>query len=455
MATKKFLDATGVTLLWQKIKLTFVAKESGKGLSQENFTSAEKTKLAGIAAGATANTGTVTGAKIDNDTSTILPTNGILSLTGLLRKLLVNGTSLSPDSSGTIDLGTIIREHQSLDGKVDKETGKGLSTNDFTDAMEDEVINHIAIGTCTTSASTQVKTVTLADNGNWTLKKGRMILVKFSNKNTQSNPQLNVNGTGAKAVFYNNAVLTTANLDRAGAKDTYLLYIYDGTYWVFLTWGLNLNTTYQTLTKALINTGTETTGKLVTAQVLHDWLAEKGFLTSQTKSDWNETDNTSAAFILNKPTILTLADIEAAGFTRAQSSAGTVAGTVTGATINGQSISPNAQTGIMNLGSIIRTLKNGNTTINMTSGTDGVVDLGNYFADKTAFETLVNTVNTVLGDNATDAIDTFNDIKAFLASYVAGEDTLSSLLSSLSTAIDAATEALTSAEIEAAIANAS
>ncbi|MBQ6070021.1 MAG: hypothetical protein IJR84_09155, partial [Bacteroidaceae bacterium] len=60
MATKKFLDATGVTLLWQKIKLTFVAKESGKGLSQENFTSAEKTKLAGIAAGATANTGTVT-----------------------------------------------------------------------------------------------------------------------------------------------------------------------------------------------------------------------------------------------------------------------------------------------------------------------------------------------------------------------------------------------------------
>ena len=29
MATKKFLDATGVTLLWQKIKLTFVAKESG------------------------------------------------------------------------------------------------------------------------------------------------------------------------------------------------------------------------------------------------------------------------------------------------------------------------------------------------------------------------------------------------------------------------------------------
>ena len=44
-----FLDKNGVLYLWQKIVARFVAKEAGKGLSTNDFTTAEKEKLAGIA----------------------------------------------------------------------------------------------------------------------------------------------------------------------------------------------------------------------------------------------------------------------------------------------------------------------------------------------------------------------------------------------------------------------
>ena len=49
----KYLDENGLLYLWGKIKALFVAKEDGKGLSTNDYTSAEKEKLAGIATGAT------------------------------------------------------------------------------------------------------------------------------------------------------------------------------------------------------------------------------------------------------------------------------------------------------------------------------------------------------------------------------------------------------------------
>jgi len=46
-----FLDNEGLAYLWQKIKGAFVTKETGKGLSSNDFTDAEKAKLAGLDAG--------------------------------------------------------------------------------------------------------------------------------------------------------------------------------------------------------------------------------------------------------------------------------------------------------------------------------------------------------------------------------------------------------------------
>lgn len=50
----KYLDSNGLLYVWQKIKAAFVAKENGKGLSSNDYTTTEKNKLAGIEAGANA-----------------------------------------------------------------------------------------------------------------------------------------------------------------------------------------------------------------------------------------------------------------------------------------------------------------------------------------------------------------------------------------------------------------
>lgn len=44
----KYLDNEGVLYLWNKIKAKFVAQESGKGLSTNDYTTTEKNKLAGL-----------------------------------------------------------------------------------------------------------------------------------------------------------------------------------------------------------------------------------------------------------------------------------------------------------------------------------------------------------------------------------------------------------------------
>lgn len=102
-----------VKTAWQKVNANFedlynllankVDKESGKGLSANDYTDAEKTKLSGIAANAQAN---------------------------VIESVEVDGTALTP-SSKTVNID--------LSGKVDKVTGKGLSTNDFTDAYKNKI----------------------------------------------------------------------------------------------------------------------------------------------------------------------------------------------------------------------------------------------------------------------------------------------------------------------------
>lgn len=52
MANAKYLDENGLLYLHGKYKTIFVQQEAGKGLSTNDYTTAEKEKLAGIATGA-------------------------------------------------------------------------------------------------------------------------------------------------------------------------------------------------------------------------------------------------------------------------------------------------------------------------------------------------------------------------------------------------------------------
>ena len=56
-------------------------------------------------------------------------------------------------------------------------------------------------GTCSTAAGTAAKVLT-SSAGSTTLSNGLVIYVKFSNDNTAANPTLNVDGTGAKPIYF-------------------------------------------------------------------------------------------------------------------------------------------------------------------------------------------------------------------------------------------------------------
>lgn len=116
-----------VKTAWQKVNSNFeelyqsitnkVDKVAGKELSSNDYTDAEKTKLSGIAANAQVN---------------------------VIETVKVDGTALTPTSKAVnIDLS----------GKVDKVTGKGLSTNDFTDDYKTKVDNAISVTKKTFTAS--------------------------------------------------------------------------------------------------------------------------------------------------------------------------------------------------------------------------------------------------------------------------------------------------------------
>lgn len=103
-------------------------------------------------------------------------------------------------------------------------------------------------GTCTTAAVTAAKVV--ASTG-FVLTTGVIAVIKFSNGNTAANPTLNINGTGAKPIFYNGAAMPA---DLFSGNDIATLY-YDGVNWC-LAGVLN----YDTSTSALTNGGIGSAG---------------------------------------------------------------------------------------------------------------------------------------------------------------------------------------------------
>lgn len=105
------------------------------------------------------------------------------------------------------------------------------------------VASNIAYGTCSTAAATAAKVITVTSPG-WELVVGSIIVIKFSATNTASNPTFNVNSTGAKSVWYGTALITTSNLSYAGYANRPMIFVYDGTQYVFLGWSYDANTTY-------------------------------------------------------------------------------------------------------------------------------------------------------------------------------------------------------------------
>ena len=88
---KKYLDNDGLLYFWQKIGNKFVAKETGKGLSTNDYTTNEKNKLSGIEAGAEVNV--IESITINGTTATISDKNASVNIqAGAIDTISVNGT---------------------------------------------------------------------------------------------------------------------------------------------------------------------------------------------------------------------------------------------------------------------------------------------------------------------------------------------------------------------------
>ena len=99
-------------------------------------------------------------------------------------------------------------------------------------------ISHYCV--CSTAEGTAAKTATLTG---FSLVTGAKISVKFTKTNTAANPTLNVNNTGAKAIYYRDAAITAGYL---AANRTYT-FVYNGSQYELIG-DINTNTTYSAAT---------------------------------------------------------------------------------------------------------------------------------------------------------------------------------------------------------------
>jgi len=117
----------------------------------------------------------------------------------------------------------------------------GVNVTD--DSENDKTVVTIAGGgvggtyyaTCSTAAATAAKEATVSsDQGEFVLKKGIIIIVRFTNENTATNATLNINNTGAKNVYQlANGGTTLLKSNTINAEDRITL-VYDGNYYYII-----------------------------------------------------------------------------------------------------------------------------------------------------------------------------------------------------------------------------
>ena len=225
-ATHRFVTDTQIST-WNAKASTAVATSSANGL----MSAADKKKLDGIAAGANRTT-------IDtalSSTSTNPVQNKVINsaLAGKAAALAGKAaTSHTHTKSQITDFPTSLPANG----------GNATTANTWATAR---IINGLSVkgdanrvnyGSCSTAAATAAKAVACTG---FVLITGSEITVKFTVTNTAANPTLNVNNTGAKAIYYRGAAITAGYL---AANRTYT-FRYNGTQYD-LVGDVDTNTTY-------------------------------------------------------------------------------------------------------------------------------------------------------------------------------------------------------------------
>ena len=144
--------------------------------------------------------------------------------------LLVSGSPLTSDGSITIGHSNVLTNAQTTQAVYPIAIDKNGHVSSYGSAV---TINPKTTwyGTSSTGATTQAKTVTCSG---FTLETGAIVCVTFTNANTYASAKitLNVNSTGAKDVYYNNAVTSSTNTLLWKAGET-VIFVYSGSYFYF------------------------------------------------------------------------------------------------------------------------------------------------------------------------------------------------------------------------------
>ena len=151
--------------------------------------------------------------------SSIVPTIFTGAISGLIDTNLTSSRALISNTSGKISASSVTSTQLGYLNGVTSSIQTQLNTIKA---------NCIYRGVCFTSAGTAAKTVSV--DGDFTLTAGVFVAIRFEQMNAASNPTLNVNNTGAKAIFYRGAAWKTSQ-DPARQYDTILM-TYDGTQWM-------------------------------------------------------------------------------------------------------------------------------------------------------------------------------------------------------------------------------
>lgn len=199
---KSYLDKTGLTkvITWIKGELSKkVTAVSGKGLSTNDYTTAEKNKLSGIAVGAEVN---------------------------VIAAVKVDGTALTPDANKAVNVD--------LSGKVDKVSGKQLSTNDYTTA-EKTKLGGVAAGA-------QVNVLEIVKvNGTALTPASKAVNIDLSSYAKKTDVEAAIHYKGIKNTVSDLPTTGSVIGDMWNVKSTGANYAWDGTAWDKLSENIDLS----------------------------------------------------------------------------------------------------------------------------------------------------------------------------------------------------------------------
>ena len=158
MAVKNYLDKTGLALVWEKIKNALtgkVDKVDGKGLSTNDYTADEKSKLANIAAGAQVNV--IEGVQVNGANVSLVNKIANISVPTKYSQLSNDNNTVTDSSYVHTDNNYTATEKSKLNGIA---AGAEVNQNAF---------SNVKIGSTTIAADAKTDTLTLAAGTNITL----------------------------------------------------------------------------------------------------------------------------------------------------------------------------------------------------------------------------------------------------------------------------------------------